>query len=55
MPPVKRLLVWLLVAFLLYAVLTSPEAAARIFSSAWEVVTDGLGNIGRFFDRLIGG
>ena len=55
MPPIKKIVLWLLVAFLLYAVLTSPDSAARIFSSIWEIITNGLSNIARFFDRRIGG
>lgn len=53
MPPVKKIAMWLLVVFLLYAILTSPESAANIFRSAWQVITNGLGNIAEFFDSLI--
>ncbi|GGL44252.1 hypothetical protein H9L10_12045 [Phycicoccus endophyticus] len=55
MPPVKRIVLWLVVVFLLYAILTSPDSAADIFGSAWEVVANGVRNIGRFFDSLLQG
>ena len=55
MPPIKKIVMWLLVVFLLYAILTSPTQAADIFGSAWEVVSNGVKNIAAFFDTLIRG
>lgn len=55
MPPVKKIVMWLVVVFLLYAILTSPQSAADIFGSAWDVVANGVRNIGTFFDSLLGG
>lgn len=53
MPPVKKILVWLLVIFLLYAILTSPGDAADIVGSAWDIVRNGVQNIFDFFDALL--
>ncbi|WP_170070260.1 hypothetical protein [Knoellia remsis] len=53
MPPVKKIVTWLIVIFLLYAIVTSPTQAADIVGSAWEVITNGVTNIARFFDSLI--
>ena len=53
MPPIKKIVLWLLVIFLLYAIVTSPAQAADIFGSAWEVVSNGVANIAAFFDNLI--
>ena len=53
MPPIKKIVMWLLVIFLLYAILTSPAQAADIFGSAWEVVANGVQNVAAFFDNLI--
>jgi len=55
MPPVKKIVMWLVVIFLLYAILTSPGDAADIFGSAWDVVTNGISNVANFFDQLIRG
>jgi hypothetical protein len=55
MPPIKKIVLWLVVIFLLYAILTSPTEAASIFGSAWDVVTNGVSNIGEFFDSLLKG
>ncbi len=55
MPPVKKIVMWLVVIFLLYAILTSPESAASIFGSAWDVIANGVTNIAQFFDTLLRG
>jgi hypothetical protein len=55
MPPVKKIVMWLIVVFLLYAILTSPQQAADIFGAAWQVVVNGVSNVAAFFDRLISG
>lgn len=52
-PPIKKIVLWLLTIFLLYAILTTPNEAANIFGSAWEVIANGVRNIGQFFDALI--
>lgn len=53
MPPVKKIVMWLVVIFLIYAIITSPNDAANIFGSAWDVVSNGVRNIAEFFDQLI--
>ena len=53
MPPVKKIVTWLIVIFLLYAIFTSPNDAASIVGTAWDVIANGVRNIGRFFDSLI--
>lgn len=53
MPPVKKIIVWLLVIFLLYAILTSPKEASSIIGSIWDIIRNGVGNIFEFFDSLL--
>ncbi len=53
MPPIKKIVLWLIVIFLLYAILTSPKDAADIVGSAWEVIRNGVENIFNFFDALL--
>ena len=55
MPPIKKIVTWILVIFLLYAILTSPQAAADIVGSAWDIIRDGVRNIFVFFDELLRG
>ena len=52
-PPIKKILLWLLTIFLIYAILTSPGDAADIVGTAWDVIANGVRNIGRFFDELL--
>ena len=52
-PPIKKIILWLLTIFLIYAILTSPGDAADIVASAWDVIANGVENIGRFFDELL--
>lgn len=53
MPPLKKIITWLLVIFLLYAIFTSPRDAADIVGTAGDIVATGVRNIGEFFDSLL--
>ena len=55
MPPIKKIVMWLVVIFLIYAIVTSPQDAADIFGSAWQIVVSGVQNIASFFDSLLRG
>ncbi|MDO5503768.1 MAG: hypothetical protein Q4G67_11405 [Actinomycetia bacterium] len=55
MPPVKKIIVWILVIFFLYAILTSPGSAANIVNSIWEIIYNGIRNIFSFFNALLTG
>ncbi|WP_370890862.1 hypothetical protein [Janibacter sp. GXQ6167] len=54
-PPIKKIVLWLLVIFLLYAIFTNPDSAANMVGSAWDIIENGVQNIFRFFDSLIRG
>ncbi|WP_157073211.1 hypothetical protein [Kribbia dieselivorans] len=54
MPPVKKIIMWLVVLFAIYAIVTSPDQAANIVKTAWDIVWTGVTNIATFFNRLIG-
>jgi hypothetical protein len=51
---VKKIIVWLLLAFLVYAIFTSPDKAAGIVGNAGGVLVDGFNALLRFFDTLLG-
>jgi hypothetical protein len=51
---VKKILLWLLVAFAAYAIFTSPDQAAQIVKTSGSILADGARNIGSFFDALLG-
>ena len=50
---IKRILVWLLFGFIVYAIITSPDRAADIVQAVWDIIAEGFRNIGRFFSSLI--
>jgi len=53
MPRVKKILLWVLLAFVVYAVVTSPSKAADIVHTAWDITVQGSNGIGDFFDALL--
>lgn len=54
-PPIKKIVLWLLTIFVIYSILVSPERAADIVGATWDILGQGVENIGRFFDSLIQG
>jgi hypothetical protein len=54
MQRVKKILLWVLVAFAAYAIFTSPHQAADIVKTSGSILVDGAKNIGSFFDALLG-
>jgi hypothetical protein len=54
MTRVKKILLWVIVAFAAYAIFTSPDQAAEIVKTSGSILADGVRNIGNFFDALLG-
>jgi hypothetical protein len=54
MQRVKKILLWVLVAFAAYAIFTSPDQAADIVKTSGTILGDGVKSIGTFFDSLLG-
>ncbi len=50
----KKVLIWFVIAFAVYAIFKSPDQAAGIVGSAWDGIVTGFSAIGRFFDALLG-
>jgi len=50
---VRRILIYLLLAFCVYAVFKSPDQAANIVRTGWDGIVSGMTAIGRFFDALL--
>jgi len=48
----KSILIWIVVIFLLYAVVTNPEQAADVVRSIWDFVYGAFSGFARFFDDL---
>ena len=52
MPPIKKIVLWLLVIFMLYAIFVSPNEAASLVGTVWDILVNGVRNVARFFDAL---
>lgn len=51
----KRVVTWVVIAFLIYTVVTNPEKAADLARSAFNGIASAGGAIGRFFSALVSG
>lgn len=53
MPPkIKVVLIWILVIFLVYAVVATPDRAADVVQAVWRFAVDAFAGFGRFFSNL---
>ncbi|WP_157270358.1 hypothetical protein [Paraoerskovia marina] len=50
---VKLLVVWLIVGFVIYAIVTSPDQAAGVLRGVWNVIAQGFASLGTFFSTLL--
>ncbi len=50
---VRKILLWLVVAFFIYAIIKSPSQAATIVQNAWDLVVQVAKNIGTFFQDIL--
>jgi hypothetical protein len=55
MHPIKKIVMWLVVIFLLYAIFTAPTEAASMFRAAWDFTVNAVSNVASFFTSLING
>jgi hypothetical protein len=53
MKMVKKILLWTVVAFLVYAIIESPTQAANIFQSGWNVIVLATRHIAAFFNEIL--
>jgi hypothetical protein len=50
---VKKIVLWGLLVFFAYAILKSPSQAADIARNIWDIIAQGFGAVGSFFDALL--
>ncbi|HEX8497770.1 MAG TPA: hypothetical protein VF661_11305 [Actinomycetales bacterium] len=55
MSRVKKVLIYLVLAFCIYAVFRSPDQAASIVRTGWDGIVAGVRAIADFFDALLQG
>ncbi|MEO8830588.1 hypothetical protein [Lapillicoccus sp.] len=53
MTRVRKILGWVLLIFLVYAIIKSPAQAADIVRTAFDIIAQGVQAIGSFFDALL--
>jgi hypothetical protein len=53
MKTVKKIVLWTLVAFFIFAVFTNPTQAANIVQGAWNIIVQGVSSIGAFFSDIL--
>lgn len=54
MSRVKKILGWVLLAFVVYAIVKSPTQAADIAKTAYNILAQGVTSIFAFFNALLG-
>lgn len=52
---VRKVVIWLVVAFIAYAIFTSPHRSADIVHNIWSIISNGVGQIGQFFNTILNG
>jgi len=52
---VRKVVIWLVVAFIAYAIFTSPDKSADIVHNIWSILSNGVGQVGHFFDKILNG
>ncbi|WP_197274965.1 hypothetical protein [Luteipulveratus halotolerans] len=55
MAKIKSFVPWVVLAFVVYAVVTSPDKSADLVRNVWSILSDGVTNIGNFFDNILNG
>lgn len=50
---IRKIIVWVLFAFVLYAIFTNPNKSADIVHSTWDLLSSGVQNIGKFFQAIL--
>ena len=53
MQRVKKIALWGVLTFFVYAIVKSPSQAADILRTIWDIVVQGVKSIGSFFDALL--
>ena len=49
----KKIVLWTLLAFFVYAIVKSPSQAADILRTVWDIILAAFKSIGSFFDALL--
>ncbi len=50
---IKRVVAWLLLAFLIFFIVIQPETAASLVRGLFDIITDGISALAAFFRSLV--
>ncbi len=50
---VKKIILWTIFIFLIYAIFTDPHGSADVVRSIWSVLRNGVRHIGDFFNDIL--
>lgn len=50
---VRKVVIWLVVAFIAYAIFKSPAKSGDIVHNIWSILSNGVDQIGKFFDKIL--
>lgn len=50
---VRKVVIWLVVAFIAYAIFTSPSRSADIVHNIWSIISNGFDQLGEFFNNVL--
>ena len=53
MQRVKKIVPLTVIAFFIYAIVTSPTQAADLVHTIWDIIVQGFNGIGGFFDAVL--
>ena len=51
---IKKVALWVVFAFVLYAIFTNPTKSADIVHNIWDLLSTGVRRIGDFFKAILG-
>jgi hypothetical protein len=49
----KRLVLWTVLAFFIYAIVTSPSQAASLVHATWNIIVEGVKGTAGFFNAVL--
>lgn len=53
MKHVRKIVLWTVVAFFIYAIIKSPTQAASIVQNAWDIIVQAFKAVGSFFNQIL--
>lgn len=49
----RKVVIWLVVAFIAYAIFKSPTKSGDIVHNIWSILSNGVDQLGKFYDKIL--